>query len=172
MQTPNALPPFLVKTYDMVDGQELPFIPDDDVDMVPNHLVWDASDIESFLLENSNLVDEMDEYITGLDMEAFIGPYMVPSDFESFLFNDPFEEWNSNLLVEIDKYFAGLEPICDQLLQPNSEVDTIGQDMDSVPRVDDYLMQESEDKPLENASPTDQVQQLTQQMRLAPFFAD
>ena len=69
----------------------------------------------------------------------------------------------------MEKYFAGLEPLCDQLLQPNPEVDTI-QDMDSVSPVDDYLMQGSEDKPFDNASPTGQVQQRMQQMGLAPVF--
>ncbi|GJS36482.1 hypothetical protein Tco_0534864 [Tanacetum coccineum] len=93
-----------------------------------------------------------------LDMvpnDAFIGPDMVPSDIENFLLNSD-EDWSSNLLVEMDKYIARIEPSCDQLLQPNPEVDT-AQEMDLVPLVDD-LMQESEDKPLKNASLTAQVQ--------------
>nr|GEZ93862.1 heat shock factor (HSF)-type, DNA-binding [Tanacetum cinerariifolium] len=159
----------VVATSPLVDCQKLPYIPDD-LDMVPNDAFigsnMESSDIE--VVATSPLADcQKLPYIPDdLDMvpnDAFIGPDMVPSDIENFLLN-PDEDWNSNLLVEMDKYIAGLEPSCDQLLQPNPEVDTT-QEMDSVPPVDD-LMHGSKDIPLENASPTGQVQQLTQQMRL------
>ncbi|PWA55093.1 potassium transporter 1 [Artemisia annua] len=104
----------------------------------------DIGHFSTLSMKNSNLVDEMD---------AFIDPDMFQSDIESFLLNLLDEKWNSNLMVDMDEIIAGLE-------------------MDSVPPVDDYLMQESEDKPLENASPTDQVQRLTQRMGQAPFFTD
>lgn len=156
----------VVATSPLANDQELPYI-SDDLDMVSN---------DAFIGPNPEVVatspladgQELPYIPDDLDMvpnDAFIGPDMVPSDIEKFLLN-PDEEWNSNLLVEMDKFIAGLEPSCDQLLQPNPEVDDTTQEMDSVPPVDDYLIQGSEDKPLENASPTGQVQQLTQQMGL------
>ncbi|PWA55090.1 Heat shock factor (HSF)-type, DNA-binding [Artemisia annua] len=163
----------VVATSPLADGQEFSYIPDD-VDMVSNDPFIGPNMVPSHIevVATSPLADGQEfSYIPDdVDMvpnDAFIGPCMVPSDIESFLFND--EDWNSNLLVEMDKYIPGLEQLCDELIQPNPEVDTI-QDMDSVAPFDDYLMQGSEDKPLENASPTGQVQQLTQQMGLAPVF--
>nr|GEV59858.1 heat shock factor protein HSF8-like [Tanacetum cinerariifolium] len=120
----------VIATSPLAVGQELPYKPDD-LHMVSNdafigpNLV--PSDVEVVATSPLAIGQEFPYIPDNLDMvpnDAFIGLDMVPSDIENFLLNSNNEEWNNNLLVKMDKYITGLQLSCDQLLQPNPEVGT------------------------------------------------
>ncbi|KAK1436311.1 hypothetical protein QVD17_02090 [Tagetes erecta] len=160
--SPNALLPQMVKLEEVVP-------PTFDQFYIPEVTGVQSAPLEanSNAVATSPLADDQElAHITDLMDGAPIDPNLVPLDIGNFPLDGDLE-WNTDLLVDMD-FLPGYDP--SWVLEPNPEVD-LAQEMVSDP-IDDYLMQGSEAKPLENTSSPGgaesqtQMQQLTQQMEL------
>lgn len=161
--SPNALLRQMVKLEEVIPPTSNQFYIPPEVTGVQSAPL----EANSNVVATSPLADGQElAHVTDLMDGAPVDPNLVPLDIGNFP-PDGDLEWNSDLLVDMD-FLPGYDP--SWVLEPNPEGE-LAQELVSDP-IDEYLMQVSEAKPLENTNPTSQtesqaqVQQLTQQMEL------